>query len=136
MILLLPSSPSVRLKQGFSLLEVLVAVAILAIALFAVIHATQQASRTSAYLQEKLSAHILCADLMANVRTGVIPVVSGDTKKGDSVILGRTLQWEIQVESMGDLAISRIRVTVSNSHQELASLRAYVALNRDRQMII
>jgi general secretion pathway protein I len=136
MILLSPSHPKLQSSRGFSLLEVLVAVAILAIALFAVIHSTEQASKTSAYLQDKLSANTLCADLLANVRTGVIPISKGDQKRGETLILGRTLQWEIRLESMGNSAIHRIVVTVSDKTKIVASLKAYVAVNRDQQIIL
>jgi general secretion pathway protein I len=123
-------------QKGFSLLEVLVAVAIIGIALFAVIRSTQQASNTNAYLQDKISANILCADIIANVRTGVIPVASGDQKNGNATILARDLQWELTAESMGESSIERITVVVKKNNKVLASLKTYLALNRDRAAIL
>ena len=125
-------------QQGFSLLEVLVAVAIIGIALFAVIRSTQQASNTNAYLQDKIGANTVATDIMTHVRTKTMPLpAAGEEKTGDSITLGRTLYWTVRVESMGDSAIQQIIITVTKDHKTpLASLTAYVAVDRDRIAIL
>jgi general secretion pathway protein I len=119
------------LKQnhsGFSLLEVLVAVAILGIALFAVIRSTGQASHTSGYLQEKVSASFLCANLLAQAQLGLIK----SPGSGEATLLNTSFHWETQLEKLpsDSDSIAKITVRVFRNNKPLATLNLYAVLKR------
>lgn len=73
-------------NKGFTLLEVLVAMTILAVALAALVKGGSDHSRNTLYLQERTLAHWAGQNLLAEYETGMRPVAegnrSGDTQMG------------------------------------------------------
>jgi general secretion pathway protein I len=70
-------------KAGFTLIEVLVALAILSIALTAIIKTTSQNIKDTLYLQQKTFALWVASDIINEIRAGVIPVPEENTPLQD-----------------------------------------------------
>ncbi|WP_339847467.1 type II secretion system minor pseudopilin GspI [uncultured Halopseudomonas sp.] len=72
-------------NKGFTLLEVLVAMTILAVALAALVKGGSDHSRNTLYLQERTLAHWAGQNLLAEYETGMRPVAEGN-RTGDTVM--------------------------------------------------
>src|SRR5689334_11446815 len=83
---------------GLTLIEVLIALAIVGIALTAIIKATSQNIRGTEYLQNKTIAMWVGSEVLNEARTGVLSL-SGSDKFNDNVtMLGK--EWRISAEKM------------------------------------
>src|SRR5687767_14340539 len=79
---------------GFTLIEVLIALAILSIALTAVIKATSQNIKDTLYLQDKTIAHWVGLEIMNEVRTHLIKLPQApDPLEKTTKMLGQTWAW-------------------------------------------
>ena len=67
-----------RKDAGFTLIEVLVALTILAVALAALVKAGSDHARNSAYLQERTLAHWAGSNLLAEYESGMRPATDGE----------------------------------------------------------
>jgi len=80
-----------RASAGFTLVEILVALAVLAIALTATAHALGNAVDTTASLRERTLARWVAEDRLAEIELkNEWPVL--DTKEGDATMGGRKFQ--------------------------------------------
>lgn len=72
-------------SNGFTLLEVLVAMTILAVALAALIKGGSDHSRNTLYLQERTLAHWAGQNVLAEYESGMRPIGAGN-RTGDAVM--------------------------------------------------
>ncbi len=72
-------------NNGFTLLEVLVAMTILAVALASLVKGGSDHSRNTLYLQERTLAHWAGQNLLAEYETGMRPVAEG-ARSGDTLM--------------------------------------------------
>ena len=109
---MLKRSPKVT---GFTLIEILIAVAVLAIALTAVIRVIDVAINNQQHLQQKTVAHWVAMNVLAEVRAGVtLPPAAGATQDGQSRILGYIYPWQVSATNVPQLPIVKINVRVFN----------------------
>lgn len=110
--------------SGFTLIEVLVALAIIAIALLAVIKVTAQSVRETAQLKDKMSAHWVAMNVLAKVQVGLIKMDRIDNLEGYDNLLGSQWHWRMEMKRKTDPRLDEIRVTVSaiNSHRVVDEL--------------
>lgn len=117
-------------NSGLTLVEVLIALAIVAIAMTAVIKATAQNSRSTHYLQNKMIATWVGAEVINELRVNVRALaVSSEAMKNSSEMLGRTWFWDALKEATPNSDIDKIRVTVfenQNRDAVLMNLETYV----------
>ena len=96
---------SVRRAAGFTLVEILVALAVLAIALTAAAHSLGAAVDTTVALRERTLARWVAEDRLAEVELkGEWPAL--DTKEGDAEMGGRKFHW---VQETGVTPVARMR---------------------------
>lgn len=115
-----------RLQRGFTLLEVLVAVAVLAVAMGALIKGGADAARKTAYLRDKTIAHWVGMNRVAEVEiAGAWPDTG--TSKGVEEMAGREWHWEVKVLNTFDADVRRIEVAVGreSSEEPVARLVAF-----------
>jgi general secretion pathway protein I len=101
-----------RLRQrGFTLVEVLVALAVLAIALTAVMRTMAQAIDATATLRERHVALWVAQNRLAEHQMRR-DWPAADTKDGDAEIGGVKWFWREQVSTTSEPAIRRIEITI------------------------
>lgn len=84
-------------KNGFTLIEVLIALAILAIALTAVIKATEDNSRNTLTLQNRIISHWVGMNLIAQMQLGVLPLPTKGNSNGTTQMLNHTWYWTANI---------------------------------------
>lgn len=100
-------------SAGMTLIEVLVALAIVAIALTAVIKASSQNIRGTTYLQNKTMAMWVGKNVLNEVRVGLIQLPSGpDTYKSSTMMLGREWHYSASLKRTANAHIRKIEVKV------------------------
>ena len=83
-------------QRGFTLIEVLVALAIVAIGMAAVLEALTSSANTAVYLQEKTFAEWVALNRLATVRlSGTVPGTGTSSDKTDYA--GRSWEWQQKV---------------------------------------
>ncbi|HYA37370.1 MAG TPA: type II secretion system minor pseudopilin GspI [Candidatus Methylomirabilis sp.] len=114
--------------RGFTLVEVLVALAVLAIALAAVMRAMAQAIDTTATLREHEVALWVAENRLIQHQMGQ-DWPSVDTTDGDADLGGRKWYWREQVSSTPEPKMRRIEITIretADSKDTVAKLVGYL----------
>lgn len=119
--------------RGFTLLEVLIALAILAIAMAAVARISAQMTDSSHELKRRLLASWVAENRMAERAVQPVwPEVGIITGEADQA--GLLLRWEENVSGTPNVAIRRIEIKVfdrSNEAHALAQLVGYLAKGKE-----
>ncbi|VAX09533.1 hypothetical protein MNBD_GAMMA26-321 [hydrothermal vent metagenome] len=116
-----------KAEAGFSLLEVLVALAVLAIAMAALIEATGRSVSNQARLENKTVAHWVAQNQLALLRVADdTPALGG--QQGVEKMAGRTWDWQAQLSQTADLDVMRVEVEVRMEDEETvyAHLTGYI----------
>ena len=114
--------------RGFTLVEVLVALAVLAIALAAVMRAMAQAIDTTATLREHEVALWVAQNRLAQHQMSQ-DWPSTDTTDGDADMGGRKWYWREQVSATPEPKMRRLEITVretADSKDTVAKLVGYL----------
>jgi len=100
-----------RPSRGFTLLEILVALAVLAIALAATARSMGAAIDTTAALRDRTLARWVAEDKLAQLELGrEWPAL--DTKEGDADMGGRAFRWRQQTSASPVARMRRVEVSV------------------------
>lgn len=122
--------PTQKNSIGFTLIEVLIALAVISIALTAIIKTTTQNIQSTAYLQKKTLALWVGQTVMNEARIGVRKLASGmDKAKETTAILGQDFYWQAEQAATPNKRIKKITIQVfANDREEtpLVSLESYV----------
>lgn len=122
--------------RGFTLIEVMVALAILAIALAASVRAVGEQARAQSILREASYARWVAANLIAQTRLDE-PFPLPGQREGQSRMAGRLWRWRLTVSDTPDAEIRRLDAQVFaeeasvDSDQPLMTLTGF-ASGRDR----
>lgn len=100
-------------NSGFTLIEVLVALMILAIALTAVVLASQNSIRTTNHVKNKLAAHWVAMNVISRIQVGMSAPPTDEQNNGEAHILGKTFDWTAGVDQHGNGFYTRIYVDVT-----------------------
>ncbi len=116
-------------ELGLTLIEVLIALAILSIALTAVIKSTSQHIKNTIYLQNRMIATWVGTYVINSIRIGVIKIPNApDQLSEENQTLGQNFTWEAMLDSTPNPRIKRISVDVYNplDQHKLAHLESYL----------
>lgn len=97
--------------RGFTLLEVIVATAIAAIALVALFSAAGETSRNAAVLRDRTYGQLVASNQLAELRARRAWPATG-TLQGTSEMAGRRWEWRAQVVATEDASIRRLDIRV------------------------
>ncbi|HHB91801.1 MAG TPA: type II secretion system protein GspI [Thioploca sp.] len=116
--------------KGFTLLEVLVALAILAITLSAIIKVTAENAENASYLRDKTLAHWVAMNVLTEIRVrGEWPNLG--TREGISEMAERKWYWFLKISTTVDNELRRLEVKVKlhkKAKESLTTLVGFVSL--------
>ncbi|MDQ2993600.1 MAG: type II secretion system minor pseudopilin GspI [Pseudomonadota bacterium] len=109
-------------QNGFTLIEMLIALIIVTVAFTAVIFSINQNVRTLHYLQRKTAAIWLAEDVITRSQLKLLRANSGS-----ETMLSRHLNWRIESKSTESAAVVELRVTITDIEDQstLLSMTAY-----------
>lgn len=117
-------------QLGFTLLEVLVALAVLAIALSAALKAATENTDATVYLRDKTIALWIARNQLTQLQvTNAWP--EPGILKGKENMAGREWFWHIQVENTADEQLRRLQVSVydtAKAKQSIVHLTGFLGL--------
>lgn len=116
---------------GLTLIEVLIALAIVGIAMTAIIKSTSQMIRGTNYLQDKTIAMWVGQEVMNEVRVGIRNLSTSDPLEEITTQLGKDWRWKLSQEDTPNQRIKKIKVKVfANKTQDndhpLMTLESYI----------
>ncbi|MGH8504246.1 MAG: type II secretion system minor pseudopilin GspI [Gammaproteobacteria bacterium] len=100
------------MARGFTLLEVLVALAIIAFALAALVRVTGSGAANASYLRDKTFAHWVAENRLAELRTRDNFWPSTGNDDGEAEMAGREWFWTTRVINTPEPEMRRIEVEV------------------------
>lgn len=112
---------STRAARGFTLLEVLVAVAVLAIAMAAVIGAMARQADNAGYLRQKTIAMWVAHNRLAELQIEDRPPDAGRSN-GTAEMGGVEWRWDMTIAKTEDPRLGRIDIEVKRPEQKEGSL--------------
>lgn len=114
-------------SAGFTLIEVLVALAVLAVALGALIRTAGDAAANAGHLRDKTLAHWVAMNRIAEQQLAPTWPSVGE-RGGETEMAGREWHWEEVVEATEDADMRRLTVHVGHADGEdsLVKLIAYL----------
>jgi general secretion pathway protein I len=98
-------------QRGFTLLEVLVALAVLALALAAIIQAGGGYAANQVYLRDRVMAHWVARNLLMEYQIKEEWPRVGD-RTGDEEMAGRRWEWRIDVSETDDEDLRRLDIEI------------------------
>lgn len=102
---------------GFTLVETLVAMAVLAIAAVALVQVQAQSVRTFTAVETSALAQIVAENQMTESLIAQTPLGSGNTS-GTVDLGGRTWRWSMEVSATNDPELKRVEIGVRPQDEE------------------
>lgn len=100
-------------QQGLTLIEVLVALAILAIALSALLQSTARTIQTTQRIDEKNTKHWVAMQAITAIQLKTIPLSSGETSDHNIIMLGKKWYFKVQSQPTFIKTMNQVTITVS-----------------------
>ena len=117
-----------RSAAAFTLIEVLIALLIIAIALAAAIRATNESIRATIHVRNSVTAHWVGLNILSQMQTGIMSAPkSGNQLYGKTDMLNQQWKWTAETDLSSQLNnIERITVTVNLKNKRITSVTGYV----------
>ncbi len=115
-------------RRGFTLIEIMVALAIITIALGAIIENTAASTSNAAHLRDKTVASWVAMNQLALYRARR-EWGSASNRKGQVEMAGREWQWKLKIRKTEDPNLRRLEIDVSpadDDTQILSSLTGFI----------
>lgn len=115
---------------GFTLLEVLVALAVLAIALAGLVKASGDNAVNGAYLRDKTFAHWVAMNRLVELETAAAAPAPG-VQTGNAAMADRDWFWRTRIAHTSDEFVHRVHIEVGSDHDTapLTTLTAYLGIH-------
>lgn len=114
-------------SKGFTLIEVLIALIILAIAFIAVIETSQTSIINSGKVKDALASHWVAIDVLSEIQLGLLPKpTSGGATSGEMQMLSQQWQWQAKVDQGSNEGFVRIAIEVSANGRRYQRLIGFI----------
>lgn len=115
-----------RPDDGFTLVEVLVALVIFSIGIMALFHLRGESVRSIAALEERALAQIVAENRVIETLSRTGPLVIG-TSSGETDMAARSWEWDEEISETPDAGLRRVLVTVraADTQNTLAEITAF-----------
>lgn len=115
--------------NAFSLIEVLIALIILAIAFLAIMETTQSNIRSSIHVKDTLTADWVALNIMSSLQAQLMPAPRpGSSQSGTTNMLNQTWRWTIKSDATGSDRYTRVTVTVARGNKQIQSITGFAPL--------
>lgn len=101
----------IRPATGFSLIEMLVALAVFSLVVLGLLNLAGENTRTAFVIEERVLAGVVADNLAVEAMTAEPSVLAGATS-GSEIAGGRTWRWTRELASTDDANIARIDIVV------------------------
>jgi general secretion pathway protein I len=105
--------------QGFTLVEVLVALSVMSIAVIALLNVQGASGAVSSGVRERLFAEIVADNLLVEALAAPGDLAAAETS-GEVTAAGQVWHWTRKVSATGDRDIKRIDVSVRSAPEDSA----------------
>lgn len=102
-------------NTGFTLIEVLLALAVIAIALTALIKATSQTITNTARIKDKSISHWVAMQGITAIQLGALPVPNNQKISQVTTMLGERWYWQAVLTNTAIPHVLQITITVSKN---------------------
>lgn len=109
-------------EKGLTLIEVLVALAIIGIALTAIINASASNIRATTHVQNKIEARLIATLILNEVRAGILEVPSDRPLNQKTQALNRDWYWQAEATATPNPDIKKMSVSVADNPSEEAPI--------------
>ena len=106
-----------RVQRGFTLVEVLVALGVLALVMPALLLVLRQRADSVAYLRDQTMSQWVAANRLAELR---LYGLDNDETSGLSEMAGRSWRWQVKRQDTGVDGFLRIDISVRIEHEDAA----------------
>jgi len=106
--------------QGFTLIEVMVALAVVSIGLLACLNAANQETKSAIFSQEKMAAYWLIKNKITEIRVQT-PWPSTSQRKGTESLFQQTWHWQTKTEKTANPSIRRVIIRIA---PDLATIKS------------
>jgi general secretion pathway protein I len=115
-------------NRAFTLIEVLIALLIIAIALAAAVRATSASIRTTIHVRNTSTAHWVGLNILSEIQTGLIALPeSSNQLSGQTLFLNQEWPWKAEITQSSQLSdVKKVDVTVSLHHHVMGSVEGYL----------
>ena len=114
-------------QRAFTLLEVLVALAVLALGMGTVLKVTVGQSDQLAYLRDKTIALWIAENKVNEIRLAGWPATG--TRSGHTLMAKKEWRWEIRVSNTADAELRRLDVSVNSADTSGEPLLRFIAFS-------
>lgn len=112
-------------NRGFTLLEILVALVVLAIAMAAVLKTLAAQASNSDYLQQRTLAGWVAQNRYAELR--LLPQwPDAGEQRGSTQFAGQQWEWRSRISNTDDADVRRVDIAVAQGKQDYATLIGYL----------
>lgn len=114
-------------EKGFTLIEVIIALAVIAISMAAVINGVGKNISNASYLREKTLAHWVASNKVAEIQLSNV-ALDADEKSGEETLANLRWEWNVDIDDTDIEDIKRVTVAVQREGNDtpLATVVAFV----------
>lgn len=106
-----------RRARGFTLIEILVALAVVGVGLAALITASGRSTRDAAELRDRTYANWVARNVLAEIRLEY-ETLGDETRRGEETLGGQEWAWQAEIREAGIPVLRQIIVRVSRPEEE------------------